>query len=103
MEASVRAYFPENYHLVYMVLGGYATLVTLSQIRGSFAKSAAIGALPAPEFPDYHTRELGKGLLLPGHCTCASHEAFPAPPPGCSPHKHTPLPLPRPASYRRVQ
>ena len=57
----MRAYFPENYHLVYMVLGGYATLVTLSQIRGSFAKSAAIAALPAPEFPDYHTRELGKG------------------------------------------
>jgi hypothetical protein len=24
-------------------------------VRGSFAKSAAVAALPAPEFPDYHT------------------------------------------------
>ena len=38
-----------------MVLGGYAVLVTASQIRGSFAKAAAVAALPAPEFPDYHT------------------------------------------------
>ncbi len=38
-----------------MVLGGYAVLVTASQIRSSFAKTAAVAALPAPEFPDYHT------------------------------------------------
>ena len=62
-EAAVRQYFPENYHVVYMVLGGYATIVTLFQIRGSFAKTAAIAAMPAPELPDYHTRASCWGAL----------------------------------------
>lgn len=53
----MRAYFPEGYHLAYMVLGGYATIIALSQIRGSFASAAKIAAIPAPEAPDYHTRE----------------------------------------------
>lgn len=47
--------------LVYAVLGGYAVLVTVFQIRGGFKKSAAIAAQPAPETPDYHTRESAAG------------------------------------------
>ncbi len=64
IEASVRAYFPEGYHLAYMVLGGYATIIALSQIRGSFASAAKIAAIPAPEAPDYHTREYSIFFML---------------------------------------
>lgn len=64
IEASVRAYFPEGYHLAYMVLGGYATIIALSQIRGSFASAAKVAAIPAPEAPDYHTRESSTFFLL---------------------------------------
>lgn len=56
IEAQVRKYFPEGYHLAYMVLGGYATIIALSQIKGSFSSAAKIAAIPAPEAPDYHTR-----------------------------------------------
>ena len=75
----MRAYFPENAHIVYLILGSYAALVTLAQIRGSFAKSAAIAALPAPEFPDYHT---------PSACAAAAAACAGAAPPRS-------LPLPR--------
>ena len=60
----MRAYFPEGYHLAYMVLGGYATIIALSQIRGSFASAAKIAAIPAPEAPDYHTREYSSIFLF---------------------------------------
>ena len=74
----MRQYFPENYHVVYMVLGGYATIVTLFQIRGSFAKTAAIAALPAPELPDYHTRAFCWGAF--GGAPAPSPLSAPPPP-----------------------
>ena len=47
---------PPRPQFVYAVLGGYAVIITLVQIRGSFATAAKISSTPAPVAPDYHTR-----------------------------------------------
>lgn len=46
---------------VYAVLGGYAAIIALVQIRGSFASAAKISATPMPTAPDYHTRASSSG------------------------------------------
>jgi len=77
IEATVRQYFPGNHHIVYLIMGGYATLFTLSQIRGSFTSAAAVAALPPPEVPDYHTSECAPSTWAPPpSSTTTPHTTF---------------------------
>lgn len=56
---SQRPLIVNNMQISYFVLGTYAVLIAVSQIRSGSKKSAAIAATPEPETPDYHT-----GMLL---------------------------------------
>ena len=55
VEAYVRFYLPESYHVVYAVLGTYAAIGLYFGMKSSAAGTAKLAAAPPPSKPDYHT------------------------------------------------
>jgi len=83
VESYVRFYLPENYQLVYAVLGLYVGIGLYMSSRSKSSAAKALREQTEPEKPDYHTRECARlpRLAQLAHAARGSPLRFAAPRP----------------------